>query len=126
MTEEAKLINELAPIFAYLIAAILLIIFVRKYLFVGMISIEMHNAQIAHEKEIVRTQEEVSNHLSEIVAQLSNLTASIKEEIGGNTERLRSLEMAMSDYLQAFHELNHNFELHRRGYTDTEQLRVIK
>jgi len=126
MTEEAKLIKELAPIFAYLIAAILLIIFVKRYLFVGMISIEMHNAQIAHEKEIVRTQGEVSQHLKEIVDQLGNLTSSVNNEIKNNTERLRSLELAMSDYLQAFHELNRNFELHRRGYTDTEQLRLTK
>ena len=91
-----------------------------------MISIEMHNAQIAHEKEIVKTQEEVSSHLEEIVNQLNSLTSSINTEIRNNTERLRSLEMAMSDYLQAFHELNRNFELHRRGYTDTEQLRLTK
>ena len=35
MTEEAKLIKELAPAFAYLIASILLIVFVRRYLFVA-------------------------------------------------------------------------------------------
>lgn len=126
MAEEIKLIRDLAPIFAYLVAAIMVIIFVRKYLFSGMVSIEMHNAQIAHEKDIVKAQEKASNHLEQIVSQLENLTNSVSKQIFDNTERLRSLEHAMSDYLQAFHELNRNFELHRRGYTDTEQLRITK
>jgi len=126
MVEDVKLIREIAPIFAYLVAAIMIIVFVRKYLFAGMISIEMHNAQIDHEKAVVTAQETASKHLEGIVAQLENLTASVSIQISENTERLRSLEHAMSDYLQAFHELNRNFELHRRGYTDTEQLRLAK
>lgn len=124
MGEEAKIITQIAPALAYLVGAIMVIIFVKRYLFAGMVSNEQHYAQIEREREIIKNAEGISNALREIVKSLELLTAQIKDEIGQNTERLRSLEMAMSDYLESFHELNHNFELHRRGLTDTEQLKV--
>jgi chromosome segregation ATPase len=131
--EETKLLAQYAPHLIGFAGALLLlfitvrlIIFVKKELFSGVISLETHTAQIERERKAVEATENVSNQLSEIVSQLASLTEGVKEEIQEMTERLRSLEHAMSDYLEAFHELNRNFEMHRRGYTDTEQLRLTK
>lgn len=126
MGEEAKLIQQLAPALAYLVGAILIIIFVKKYLFAGMISTELHAAQLEREREVIKTAEKISLTLQDIVKSLEGLTLQIKEDIGKNTERLRSLEMAMSDYLDAFRELNANFEKHRKGIPDTQAFRQEK
>jgi hypothetical protein len=108
MTEETKLISELAPALGYVLGAILLIIFVKKYLFLGMVPTEMHTAQLARERDIITVSETIANHLDEIVRQLESLTKKVSEEIGNNTERLSSLERAMSDYLDAFQDLNND------------------
>jgi peptidoglycan hydrolase CwlO-like protein len=126
MQEELKLIAQASPYVLPFLAAIMIIVFTKKYLFVDVVPRETMNTQIEREREIVSATKDVSNQLQEIVRQLERLTSSVNNQINENTERLRSLEHAMSDYLQAFHELNRNFELHRRGYTDTEQLRVTK
>jgi hypothetical protein len=130
---ELKELGQYAPQLLAFAGAILLlfitvrlIIFVKRELFSGVVSLDMYAAQVEREKKVVEVNERISNRLQEIVEQLSSLTSGVNEQIGQNTERLRSLEHAMSDYLEAFQRLNHNFELHRRGYTDTEQLRVIK
>lgn len=106
MIEETKLISQLAPVLAYFLGAILLIIFVKKYLFVGMVPTEMHTEQLSRERDIIKASEAISIHLDEIVRQLESLTKKVSEEIGNNTERLSSLERAMSDYLSAFKDLN--------------------
>ena len=133
MGEEVKIIAQYTPhligfagALVLLMITVRLIIFVKRELFAGVISLELHTAQIERENKLVKAQEEVSDHLEEIVSQLAALTNGVNEEIRNNTERLRSLEHAMSDYLEAFHELNRNFELHRRGYTDTDQLKLTK
>jgi predicted nuclease with TOPRIM domain len=133
MNDELKLLAEYAPQLLGFAGAILLllitsrlILFVKRELFAGVVSIELFTAQIEREKKMVEAAEDVAQQLQEIVAQLSELTAGINAEIKENTERLRSLEMAMSSYLEEFARLNHNFELHRRGYVDTSQLRLEK
>lgn len=140
MGDEVKIIAQYTPHLIGFAGAILLlfitvrlIIFVKKELFSGVISLETHTEQVGRERKAVEATENISNRLAEIVAQLAALTESVKEDIQSNTERLRSLEHAMSDYLEAFHDLastfhalQRDFELHRRGYTDTEQLRLTK
>ena len=128
--DEMKVLSEYAPQLLGFAGALLLllvtarlIIFVKKELFAGVVSLEQFNAQLARETRVVLANEDVAQQLLEIVSQLAALTKGVNEEIRSNTERLRSLEMAMSAYLEEFSTLNHNFELHRRGLTDTDQIR---
>jgi hypothetical protein len=121
MGEEAAFLAKYAPYYVPILSAIILILFTKNYLFRGMVSNELYKDQLEREKEIVKGAEQISHELQEIVAHLENLTKKVSEEIGSNTERLRSLEMAMSDYLDAFRELNYNFEKHRKGIPDTQE-----
>jgi hypothetical protein len=133
MGEETNFITQYAPTYIPFLAAVLIIIFTRQYLFRGMVSMEMHTAQVERECKAIEIQEAVSGRLEEIVMQLAALTTGVNTEISNNTERLRSLEHAMSDYLEAFHglastfqALQRDFEMHRRDYRDTEQFKLSK
>ena len=123
MNEEISFFVRYAPYYVPILAAIILIIFTKNYLFQGMISETIHNAQIGRERELIKGMETNSNKLQEIIGSLKELTQKVHEQIGQNTERLRSLELAMSDYLEAFHELNYNFEKYRKGIPDTQDFR---
>lgn len=123
LMEESKFITQYTPYLVNFLGAIVIIIFVKKYLFAGMVSETIHNSQVERERELIKGTELISNKLKEIVKSLEALTQKVSEEIGQNTERLRSLEMAMSDYLDAFRELNDNFEKHRKNIPDTVNLK---
>jgi len=122
--EEFKLIVQYAPYLVPFLGAIILIIFTKKYLFAGMVSTEMHAEQITREREIITVQETVANRLEEIVKQLESLTKKVSSEISQNTERLHTLEIVISDNLDAFRELNANFEKHRKMIPDTGKFNV--
>lgn len=123
MNEEISFFVKYAPSYIPFLAAIILIIFTKKYLFRGMVSEDVHNAQIERERNLIKGTETISTKLQEIVESLKTLTNEVREDIRQNTDRLRSLEMAMSDYLDAFRELNHNFEKHRKGIPETQDFR---
>lgn len=112
-----------APQYLPIIAAIAVIIFTRTYVYKGMVPESMLQGQIERERAIVEGAKDIENRLEEIVRQLEALTRKVSEEVRANTERLASLEHCMSDYLTEFNELNHNFELHRKGVPPTEVFR---
>ena len=120
MGEESNFVVKYAPYYIPIIAAIAIIIFTKKYLFQGTISIDIHQAQIIREQQIIAVQETVSNRLEEIVKQLENLTKKVSEEIRENTERVRTLELVFSDNIDAVRELALNCEKHRKNIPDTE------
>lgn len=120
MGEESNFVVKYAPYYIPIIAAIAIIIFTKKYLFQGTISIAIHEAQILREQAIITVQEGVSNRLEEIVRQLESLTKKVSEEIRENTERVRTLELVFSDNIDAVRELSLNCEKHRKNIPDTE------
>jgi hypothetical protein len=78
--EESKFITQYAPYLIPFLGVLILIVFTRKYLFLGMVSTEMHTAQVERERDIIKVQETVSKNLEEIVHQLENLTKKVSEE----------------------------------------------
>lgn len=115
--EESKFITQYAPYLIPFLGSLMLIVFTKRYLFQGVISLDMHTAQIERERELIRGTEKISAKLQDIVDQLNVLaqkmeaiTKKVSEEIGQNNDRLTSLERAMSDYLDAFRELTKQFE----------------
>jgi hypothetical protein len=121
METEFAFFSKYAPYYIPFLGALLLIIFTKNYLFRGMVSIDMHQAQIERERELIRVQESFSNRLEEIVKQLENLTKTVAEEIRANTERLHTIELVFSDNIDAVRELSINCEKHRKGIPDTEK-----
>jgi hypothetical protein len=120
MGDEATFLAKYAPYYIPILSAVILIIFTKNYLFRGMISVDVHQAQVDREREIIKVQETVSNRLEEIVRQLESLTKTVSEEIQENTDRVRSLELVFSDNIDAVRELSLNCEKHRKGIPDTE------
>lgn len=117
---EANFLVKYAPYYVPILAAILLIIFTKNYLFRGMVSDDQYKDMLMRERELVKAQETTASNLQEIASLLSSLTKKVSEEIGQNTDRLRSLEAAMSDFLEQMRDLNYNFEMHRKGVPGTE------
>ena len=117
-----------ASLFGPFIGLILSIWILKKTVFAGWgdIARQVIANVFAREREQIQVQTEVSATLQEIARQLEGLTKKVSDEITENTDRLRSLEAAMSDYLEAFRELNYNFEKHRKGIPDTEVFRQSK
>lgn len=118
--DEANFLVKYAPYYIPILAAILLIIFTKNYLFKGMISDDQYKDMLTRERELVKAQETTASSMQEVVAHLESLTKKVSEEIGGNTDRVRSLELAMSDFLEQMRELNYNCEMHRKGVPATE------
>jgi hypothetical protein len=120
MMNEANFFVKYAPYYVPILAAILLIIFTKNYLFRGMISDDQYKEMITRERELVKAQETTSSNMQEIAHLLESLTKKVSEEIGGNTDRIKSLELAMSDFLDQMRDLNYNCEMHRKGVPATE------
>jgi hypothetical protein len=120
MEPEVNLIAQYGPAFAYLIAAVLVIVFVRNYLFRGMVSDEIHREQVEREKDFVGATKEAAVHLEEIGRQLESLSKKVSEEIREMAERMRTLELVFSDNIDAIRELSSNCEKHHKNIPDTE------
>lgn len=105
MAEEASFFVKYAPYYVPILAAILLIIFTKNYLFRGMISTEMHQAQIERERDMIKGTENIANQLQEITRQLESLTKKFSSEIKETHDRTTGLEHAMSDYLDEMRDL---------------------
>ena len=111
-----------ASLFGPLIGLILSIWILKKTVFAGWggFAREGLTSFISREKEQISVQTEVAHTLQELVHQLENLSKQVSEKLNENTDRVRTLEIAMSDYLDAFRELNHNMEMCRKNVPDTE------
>lgn len=120
MGTEISLIAQYGPAFAYLAAAIMVIIFTKNYLFKGMISTEMHRDQVEREKDFVGAAKENAGHLEEIARQLENLSKKVSEEIREMGNRVHTMELVFSDNIDAIRELSSNCEKHRKNIPDTE------
>lgn len=123
MGAEAELITKLVPALGSVIATIMLIIFTRTYLYKGMISAEMHEKQIQREIDLIAASQKVATEMCQITKELQELKRelpkTVSDKIGQLTERVRSLEFAMSDFLDQIRELNDQFEKHRKNIPDT-------
>jgi vacuolar-type H+-ATPase subunit I/STV1 len=120
LMNETNFFIKYSPYYVPILAAILLIIFTKNYLFRGMVSDDQYKDMLMRERELVKAQETTSSNLQEIASLLSSLTKKVSEEIGQNTDRLQRLELAMSEFLDQLRDLNYNFEMHRKGVPATE------
>lgn len=112
-----------APQYLPILAAVAMILFTRIYVFKGMVPESMLNDALNRERAIVEGAKDIENRLTEIVHQLEALTKKTSEELRANNERLGSLEHCMSDYFSEFSELNHHFDLFRKGVPPSEVFR---
>ena len=127
MGPELKFISEYAPAIAVLIAMIILtvslIIYIKKSLFQGMISKETFDTQLAREGDFVAATEKAAARLGEISKQLESIAQKISEELKQNTERLRTLELVSSDFLDQIKELTFQVEKSRKNIPETTEYR---
>jgi hypothetical protein len=119
--QEAEWIAKYAPQFISFVAVIILIIFIKNYLFKGVVPTDQFEKQLARERDFVIATEKAANNLGDISRQLASITKKVSEEIGQNTERIRTLEMVISDFLDEFRELNRQFERYRHNIPDTDR-----
>lgn len=135
-------IAKYAPQYLPIVAAFLVILFTRQYIYRGMVPQEMLDAQVARERETLQTQTErerqiietakdLEQHLEEIVFQLGSLTKKVSEEITENNARITSLERFLSDEIDVvrslsdrIQELAFQCERTRKGIPDTTEHRV--
>lgn len=117
---ETDFIMKYAPIWSPILGLLIIVALTRRYLFQGMVSESQYKEMLARERELVSTQEKTAANMQEIMALLENLTKKVSEEIGAATDRVKSLEVAMADFLDQMRELNYNFEMHRKGVPGTE------
>jgi hypothetical protein len=119
--QEAEWIAKYAPQFISFVAVILLIVFIKNYLFKGVISTDQYERQLVREQAFITATQNAANNLGDIGKQLEGITKKVSEEIGHNTERIRTLEMVISDFLDEFRELNRQFDRYRHNIPDTER-----
>jgi len=136
------LIVKYAPQYIPIVAAFLVILFTRNYIYRGMVPQAMLDDQIAREqerlveqitreKQIIETAKDIEQHLEEIVYQLSSLTKKVSEEITENNARITSLERFLSDEIDVVRGLSDRIqdlafqcERTRKGIPDTTEHRV--
>jgi hypothetical protein len=126
MGEEATFLAKYAPYYIPILAAIVLIIFTKNYLFKGTISTELYREQVTREGELVKGTETVSNRLEEIVKQLESLTRKVSEEIRENTDRLQAVETIQIDTVSVLKDLAFTCEKHRKNIPDTVEFREAR
>lgn len=119
--QEAEWIAKYAPQFISFVAVILLIIFIKNYLFKGVIPADQYERQLTREQAFITATQSAATNLGDISKQLEGITKKVSEEIGQNTERIRTLEMVISDFLDEFRELNRQFDRYRHNIPDTER-----
>lgn len=93
MGEEIKLISEISPYLIPVITTALLIIFIKKYLFQGMMSSETYKDQMEREKMVLLHYENVTNQLTDIILMQNQIIKAINETM----EKLHDLSHTIDE-----------------------------
>lgn len=124
MEPEVNFFVKYAPYYVPILAAILLIIFTKNYLFKGMISTDMHERLIDREGDIVTAMKESASHLDEISRQIESITRKSSQEIKEQSDTIRTILRDVADDLQKLEEsitlLSFQCEKHRKNIPETE------
>jgi hypothetical protein len=123
MGTELEFLIKYTPSLLTIVAVIILIAYTKKTLFQGMISKEIFDAQIEREGEFVAATEKAASCLGDISKQLESIAQKISEELKQNTERLRTLELVSSDFLDQLKALTYQVEKTRKNIPETTEFR---
>ena len=118
--EYTEFIVKFAPYYVPFIAAIIIIIFTKNYLFRDMVDSTMFQKQIEREREIAKAIADNSHQLEEICHHLENLTKKVSAEIGESSEEMKGLQVQISKLVETIRVLAYNCEMHRKQVPDTE------
>jgi hypothetical protein len=114
MQEEINFIREIAPYLIPIVSTVVLIIFIKKYLFTGMMSSETYREQMEREKLVLlhyhnltdqmntmlHVQGDVVKQYAEIVAELRRLSGIIETKLGEHIDRLSEVERNMIRHMR--------------------------
>lgn len=124
MGPEANFFVKYAPYYVPILAAILLIIFTKNYLFKGMISTEMHEKLLDREGDMVTAMRESASHLDKISQQVESITRKSSEEIKEQSDMIRTVLQDVADGLRTLEDvikqLAFQCEKHRKNIPETE------